>query len=76
MSTKKSNDPKFVACIQYDYYHASLDKIYQFQTDENEMIDSDIRIIDESEEDYLFPADYFISIQLPKDIENAMLHLY
>jgi hypothetical protein len=31
-----------------------------------------IRVIDESGEDYLFPADFFISIDLPKPIEQAL----
>lgn len=31
-----------------------------------------IRVIDESGEDYLYPANYFISLDLPKSIEKAI----
>lgn len=31
-----------------------------------------IRIIDESGEDYLFPAKYFVSLELPKRVEKAI----
>lgn len=37
------------------------------------MLDGDLRIINESGEDYLFPLDYFIQIEVPKDVEKAML---
>jgi hypothetical protein len=30
-----------------------------------------IRVIDESEEDYLYPADYFLPIELPEAVEKA-----
>ncbi len=30
-----------------------------------------IRVIDESSEDYLYPSNYFIEIELPKAIEEA-----
>ena len=32
-----------------------------------------LRIIDESGEDYLYPADYFVSIRLPQAVEKAGL---
>ena len=33
----------------------------------------DIRVIDESGEDYLYPADYFILVKLPHAVEQALL---
>ncbi|HTD43324.1 MAG TPA: hypothetical protein VK687_04050 [Bryobacteraceae bacterium] len=35
--------------------------------------DGDLRIIDESGEDYLYPSDRFIAIDVPKSLERAML---
>ena len=32
-----------------------------------------IRVVDESEEDYLYPVDYFVVIELPKIAEEAFL---
>jgi hypothetical protein len=37
------------------------------------MLDGDLRIIDESGEDYLFPANYFVPIKVPQDVKKAML---
>jgi len=34
--------------------------------------DGYIRIIDDSEEDYLYPAHYFIRIELPQEVEDAL----
>ena len=32
-----------------------------------------VRVIDESGEDYLYPADYFIVLELPGEAEQALL---
>jgi hypothetical protein len=32
-----------------------------------------LRVIDESGEDYLYPRDFFLPIELPKGIEKALL---
>jgi hypothetical protein len=31
-----------------------------------------VRVIDESGEDYLFPAEYFVRVQLPASVEKAL----
>ncbi len=31
-----------------------------------------IRVIDESDDDYLYPSDYFMAIDLPKPLAEAM----
>jgi hypothetical protein len=48
-------------------------KIYQVLPDEVAAEDGYIRVIDESGEDYLYPADYFIPIELPQEVEQALL---
>jgi hypothetical protein len=32
-----------------------------------------IRVIDESGEDYLYPEEYFVAVQLPQSAEKAVL---
>jgi hypothetical protein len=32
-----------------------------------------LRVIDESGEDYLYPEEYFVSVQLPQSAEKAIL---
>lgn len=34
--------------------------------------DKYIRVIDESGEDYLYPADYFVPLELPREAERAL----
>ena len=49
-----------------------LHKIYRVIPDKIAQANGDLRIIDESGEDYLFPADYFLPIPLPQTIIRAL----
>jgi hypothetical protein len=73
MKTTKST-PRFAICVDNSEYPASLElhKIYRVLPDKDAQADGDIRIIDESGEDYLFPADYFIPVDLPQTIVRAL----
>lgn len=73
MKTTKSI-PRFAICVDNNEYPASLElhKIYRVLPDKDAQADGDMRIIDESGEDYLFPADYFIPIELPQTIVRAL----
>ncbi len=64
----------FVICVDNSEYPASLElhKIYRVIPDIEAQADGDLRIIDESGEDYLFPADYFIPIELPQTVVRAL----
>jgi hypothetical protein len=50
-----------------------LSKVYQVLPDESAAQDSYIRIVDESGEDYLYPADYFVQIAIPSEAEQVLL---
>jgi hypothetical protein len=70
----KKNESRFVVCVQNeDCEDLELRKIYQVLPDEAAMVDGYLRIIDESGEDYLYPAEYFLSLELSKDMEKALL---
>ncbi len=58
----------FVICIENCNYPASLElrKIYRVVPDQAAGAHKQIRVIDESGEDYLYPAEYFVSIRLPQ----------
>lgn len=64
---------QFAVCINNTDYPASLElhKIYRVLADEDAAEDGDIRIIDESGEDYLFPATMFVFVKLPEAIEKS-----
>ena len=66
---------QFVICIRNDDYPASLEirKIYEVVPDTEAEKHSQIRVIDESGEDYLYPKDYFIPLMLPKETEEAVI---
>ncbi|HLI33471.1 MAG TPA: hypothetical protein VKW70_00380 [Terriglobia bacterium] len=65
---------KFVVCISNEDYPASLElrKIYEQLPDAEAARDGLIRVIDESGEDYLYPASYFLAIKLPPAVEEAV----
>ena len=65
--------PLFGVCINNAEYPASLErhKIYQVLPDEEAARDGDIRVIDESGEDYLYPASFFVLIEVPQEVERA-----
>lgn len=79
MSTKprirRRSAPRFVVCIKNAGYPASLElhKIYRLVTDPDAARDGDVRIVDESGEDYLHPADWFAAVELPRRVKNSLL---
>jgi hypothetical protein len=74
---KETEKPKFVLCIDDDngYYNFSLKlwKVYQTLPDAEAEETDMIRIIDESDEDYLYAADMFVPIELPQTVIDAIL---
>ena len=66
---------EFVVCIDNADYPVALElhKIYRAIPDEEAKLDGDMRVIDESGEDYLYPASYFAPIQVPQIVEESML---
>jgi len=75
MEKTEKTGPKFVVCINNSEYPASLElhKIYRVLPDEEAGQEGDIRIIDESGEDYLYPAEWFVAIEVPSDVEASLL---
>jgi hypothetical protein len=66
---------RFVVCINNTGYPASLErhKIYRVISDPDAAQDGDIRIVDESGEDYLYPADWFAVVELPRRVKSSLL---
>jgi hypothetical protein len=66
---------KFAVCIQNDGYEASLErnKIYVVLPDRDAESDGDLRVVDESGEDYLFSADRFVAIDVPAAVKASLL---
>ncbi len=70
----RDKPPTFVVCIDNHGFPASLElhKIYQALPDEDAAVEGDIRVIDESGEDYIFPASFFLPIRLPRETERLL----
>jgi len=60
----------FVVCLETGDYPASLErwKVYRVLQDAEAERHGQIRVIDESGEDYLFPGAWFAPVQLPVDV--------
>ncbi len=74
-SNGRRSTPKFVVCIDNSEYPVSLElhKIYRVIADEAAAREGDLRIIDESGEDYLYPAEWFVAVELPRRVRGSLL---
>jgi hypothetical protein len=80
MSTKtrmsrRGQPIKFVVCVKNSGYPASLElhKIYRMVPDPQAMRERDVRVVDESGEDYLYPAEWFVAVDVPRRVRTSLL---
>jgi hypothetical protein len=73
--TEQSQERRFVVCVRNEGYEASLEqhKIYRVVPDLEAQRDADVRVIDESGEDYLYPAEWFVPIEVPEAVQLSLL---
>ena len=74
MKDRPKRAPKFVVCVENTDYPASLEvhKIYRVVPDLEAAAEGDIRVIDESGEDYLYPVSYFSPIAVPASVKRSL----
>jgi hypothetical protein len=74
MTTPKVSISKYAICIDNAEYPVSLElhKGYRVLRDAEALQEGDLRIVDESGEDYLCPVNYFLSVDLPRNVVRAM----
>ncbi len=74
MAKRQNHTPKFAICIQTDDADLLTPRmIYQVLSDESAARSDYVRVIDNEGEDYLYPADYFIFIDFPREVQRALL---
>ena len=74
MKKQDNLQTKFAICIRNeDCEDLEPRKVYQVLSDDSAAGDGYIRVVDESGEDYLYPADFFIMISFPHVVEQALL---
>ena len=71
---RRKAEPRFVICLKNEECEdLEPRKVYRVLPDEAAAEDGYIRVIDESGEDYLYPRDYFLPIELPQAAQKALL---
>jgi hypothetical protein len=73
MARRSNGKPEYVVCLSNRGYRASLviRRIYRNLPDPDAAKRSLLRVVDESGEDYLYPARMFVAIAIPQAAERA-----
>ena len=71
----EKKDLRFAVCINNENYPVSLElnKIYTVVPDTEVEADGELRVIDESGEDYIYPAEWFVPVKLPVAVRESVL---
>jgi hypothetical protein len=65
---------RFGICICKDNCDdLELLKVYQILPDDTARSKGYFRVVDDSEEDYLYPQNFFITLELPQAVEQRLL---
>jgi hypothetical protein len=66
---------EFLLCIDNEGYEASLEmrKLYENISDKEAERHNQVRIIDESGEDYLYPSHFFALVKLSTQIKSKIV---
>lgn len=66
---------RFLVCVKNRGYAASLEKrkIYASIPDPAAVRHGQVRVIDESGEDYLYPKSFFLPIKLPQSVRKFIV---
>lgn len=71
--TGKIEEDRFVICVNNDGYPASLElrKVYRVIPDEVARTRGFVRVVDESGEDYVYPQESFVPIEVPQSAKQV-----
>ena len=75
MSVKKRVSRRYAVCIRNEGNEASLqrNKLYVVLPDRKAQADGLVRVIDEDGEDYLYPAEWFGALAVPRVVALSLL---
>ena len=69
----KHQKKRFAICVRNEGAEdLEIRKVYQILPDARAAKDKHVRVIDESGEDYLDPADFFVPLTLPLEVERVL----
>lgn len=74
MAERKKAGRRYVVCIGNRGNEASLElnKLYVVLPDRQAEADHLLRVIDEDGEDYLYPAAWFVAVEVPKAVQASL----
>jgi len=74
MTTQPTDASEYAVCIDNSDFPAALElhKIYRVLPDPDAAAEGDMRIIDESGEDYLYSAARFVPITVPVAVRRSL----
>jgi hypothetical protein len=74
MKQSKNPTSQIAICVDNFQYPVALEllKLYEVISDADAAADGDLRVIDESGEDYLYPASSFVLVDLPQNVERVV----
>ena len=74
MATEKRVSRRYAVCIVNKGNEASLErnKLYVVLRDQRAEADGLLRVIDEDGEDYLYPAAWFVAVEVPKAVQQSL----
>ena len=75
MRSKRKPTRRYAVCIKNRGNEASLErnKLYVVLLDRRAEADGLVRVIDEDGEDYLYPEDWFVAVEVPRAVEQSLL---
>jgi hypothetical protein len=67
----KAGEIRFAVCVRSGDYPAALElrTVYRVLVDERASERRQVRVVDESGEDYLYPREWFVEVDLPRGVE-------
>lgn len=74
MQQINSQTYQYAICVNNEAYPASLEqhKLYRLLPDIDAQEDGDVRVIDESGEDYLYPATHFLIVRFSPTVQTQL----
>lgn len=72
----ETNEPRLAICIQTDDADLLTPRmIYQVLPDDSAAKSEYLRVVDNEGEDYLYPAKYFVLVDLPSEVQRALVNV-
>jgi len=72
----ETNEPRLAICIQTDDPDLLTPRmIYQVLPDDSAAKSEYLRVVDNEGEDYLYPAKYFVLVDLPSEVQRALVNV-